>query len=47
VADVLAVLSSGRAVCPPDAAAQACTVRVKRYWKLPVAVTPYQALRQG
>ena len=46
--DMLALLATGVAEQPPCAKTQASTVRVKRYsWKLPVAVAPAQALRQG
>ena len=44
---MLALPATGDAAQPPSAKIQASMVRVKRYWKLPVAVTPAQALRQG
>ena len=45
--DMLALLATGVAEQPPCSRAQADMVRVKRYWKLQVAITPAQALRQG
>ena len=45
--DMLALLATGVAAQPPCAKAQASMMRVKRYWRLPVAVAPAQALRQG
>ena len=44
--DMLALLATGAAERPPLPEAQAGTVRVKRYWRLQVAITPAQALRQ-
>ena len=45
--DMLALLATGAAERPPRPEAQAGTVRVKRHWRLQVAITPAQALRQG
>ena len=45
--DMLALLATGAAERPPRPEAQAGMVRVKRYWRLQVAITPVQALRQG
>ena len=45
--DMLALLATGAAEQPPCPEAQAGMVRVKRYWKLQVSITPAQALRQG
>ena len=44
---MLAMLATGAAERPPCSEAQAGMVRVKRYWRLQVAITPAQALRQG
>ena len=44
---MLALLASGVAAQPPCAESQASMLRAKRYWRLPVEVTPTQALRQG
>ena len=46
-ADVTALLATGAARGPPAAGDQASMERVKRYWKLPVAVTRARALYQG
>ena len=45
--DMLALLATGAAERPPRSEAQAGMVIVKRYWRLQVAITPAQALRQG
>ena len=45
--DMFALLATGVAEQPPCAEIQASMMRVKRYWRLPVAVAPAQALRQG
>ena len=45
--DMLALLATGAAERPPRPEAQAGMVRMKRYWKLQVAISPAQALRQG
>ena len=47
VSDMLALLATGAAERPPCSRAQADMVRVKRYWRLQVVITPAQALRQG
>ena len=44
---MLALLATGEAEHPPRPEAQTGMVRMKRYWKLQVAVSPAQALRQG
>ena len=46
-AEMRAFLATGAAARAPDAAGQASMTRVKRYWRLPVSVSPSQALRQG
>ena len=45
--DMLALLATGAAEQPPCSEAQADMVRVKRYWRLQIAISPAQALRQG
>ena len=45
--DMLALLATGAAERPPLPEAQAGMVMVKRYWRLQVAITTAQALRQG
>ena len=45
--EMLALLATGAAERPPRPEAQAGMVRVKRYWRLQVAISPAQALRQG
>ena len=45
--DMLTLLASGVAAQPPCAESQVSMVRAKRYWRLPVEVTPAQARRQG
>ena len=45
--DMLALLATGAAERPPYSGAQVDMVRVRRYWRLQVAITPAQALRQG
>ena len=45
--DMPALLATVDAARTLGAETQASMVRVKRYWGLPVAVTPAQALRQG
>ena len=42
-----ALLATGTAERPPRPDAQAGMVRMKRYWRLQVATSPAQALRQG
>ena len=42
---MLALLAAGAAEQPPCPEAQAGMVRVKRSWRLQVAITPAQALR--
>ena len=44
---MLTLLASGVAAQPPCAESQASMLRAKRYWRLPVEVTPAQARRQG
>ena len=44
---MLALFATGVVEQPPCAKTQASMVRAKRYWRLPVAVAPAQALRQG
>ena len=44
---MLGFLATGAAGQPPPPEAQSGMERVKRYWRLQVAVSPAQALRQG
>ena len=44
---MLALLATGAAERPPLPEAQAGMLRVRRYWRLRLAITPAQALRQG
>ena len=45
--EMLGLLATGAAERPPRPEAQAGMVRVKRYWRLQVAISPAQARRQG